>query len=63
VFPAKASAQSIDSERSIQSLQNVRYYRLESQNDHKHLSDHEMLASIIEEAGKLNRHDVTHLIR
>jgi hypothetical protein len=63
LFPAKDSHQSIDSEKSIQSLQNVRYYRLESQNDRKSLSDHEMLACIIEEAGKLNRYDVTHLLR
>lgn len=41
----------------------MRYYRLESQNDRKPLTDHEMLACIIEEAGKLNRHDVAHLLR
>ncbi len=41
----------------------MHYYRLESQNDSRPLNDHEMLACIIEEAGKLNRHDVTHLLR
>lgn len=53
----------MDSEGSIQSLTGVRYYRLESQNNGKELHDSDMLACIIEEAAKLHKNEIKHLVR
>jgi len=49
-----------DSEASIQSLQGIRYYNIESQNDHRILNDTERLAIIIMEAGKLSYRELVY---
>ena len=52
-----------DSESSLRSLDNVRYYRLSDQNDSKGYSDPEKLAVVIRKAGRLLRHQLSHHLR
>lgn len=52
-----------DSESSIQSLEAVRFYKLESQNEKHPYSDSEKLAVVVQMAGKLMHHQLTHYLR
>lgn len=59
-FPKHAAD---DSESSIQSLEDVRFYRLEDQNEHHPYNDSEKLAVVIQKASKLMQHQLSHYLR
>lgn len=52
-----------DSESSIQSLEGVRFYRLQDQNEKCPYTDSDKLAVIIRKAGKLMQHQLSHHLR
>lgn len=64
VFPRNnGSFVSQDSEKSLESLQNVRFYQIASQNNQKSYEDHEMLAEVIHLASKMHIIQLRHLLR